>query len=498
MSAISMSVVSKKFGTLLALDRVNLEVERGTMHALVGENGAGKTTLMRVLSGALQADGGEIKIDGQAVHIKSPAHAARHGIGMVSQHFSIIPELSCLDNLMLGAEGGPVLSRRSAKARAEELATDMGFKLDWGSLASELSPASMQKLEILKLLWRKADIMILDEPTAMLSPQDSHALFQSLSGLVNQGRTVILVTHRLPEVIQYCRRVTVLRGGKNAGDKMVAGTSAGELAGMIVGTAPISQTFPQPGRNPNVLLEVNRLSVLGDRGDLALKQATFNLHREEILGIAGVDGNGQRELVQALLGVRKVDAGVIRFEGSDVSDSPVKMRLRLGFRSIPEDRHAEGMVEDWTVEENAALGLQRFKPFSIGPFISGKGRQGTAKRIAQRFDARQAGPKVVMRNLSGGNQQRFVAARALELWPTVIVAFQPTRGLDIRAIERFYSDLRQVCNSGPSAIVVGFELDDLLLHCDRILVLNHGMIRTPAPGYERDREAIGRLMVGAT
>jgi ABC-type uncharacterized transport system ATPase subunit len=339
--------------------------------------------------------------------------------------------------------------------------------------------------------------MILDEPTAMLSPQDSHALFQSLSGLVNQGTTVILVTHRLPEVIQYCRRVTVLKGGKNAGDKMVAGTSAGELAGLIVGTAPISQTFPQPNRNPAVLLEVNRLSVLGDRGDLALKQVTFNLQREEILGIAGVDGNGQRELVQALLGVRKVDAGVIRFEGSDVSDSPAKMRLRLGFRSIPEDRHAEGLVEDWTVEENAALGLQRFKPFAVGPFISVKGRRAIAKRMAQRFETRQAGPKMLVRNLSGGNQQRFIAGRALELWPTVIVAFQPTRGLDIRAIERFYGDLRHVCNSGPSAIVVGFELDDLLLHCDRIVVLNKGMIRTPARGYERDREAIGRLMVGA-
>ncbi|HRF58959.1 MAG TPA: ABC transporter ATP-binding protein [Fimbriimonadaceae bacterium] len=497
---VSMTGITRRFGAVTALDQVDLQVEAGKIHALVGENGAGKTTLMRILYGGLDADAGVIEVEGQSRHFRNSAEAIASGIGMVSQHYSIIPELTCLQNLMLGAEPGLWIAERDAEARATELATRMGFEFSWRAPAGSLSPAGAQKLEILKLLWRQARIMILDEPTAMLSPADGDALFVSLKQLAAEGDTIILVTHRLPEVLQHCSHVTVLRGGRNVAHAAIGEhetPDAAQLAAWIVGheVPEVQIEAVAPGKP---VLEIRSLRVRGDRGEEAVKGISLRLHEGEVVGLAGVDGNGQRELFQALIGVGTVLEGSVLLDGRDVTrDGPVE-RLRQGVRLIPEDRHEEGVVEDWSLELNAALGLQRLEPLRSGLWVDVGERRALAGAIAERFRTKHGGLGLPMRSLSGGNQQRFVAARALALKPRVILAFQPTRGLDIEGTLAVYAALRETCRrEGVCAIVVSFDLDELLEQCDRVVAINGGALFEPKPGEERDRAAIGRLMVGA-
>ncbi|HEY3780196.1 MAG TPA: ABC transporter ATP-binding protein [Fimbriimonadaceae bacterium] len=497
MPVLEMLGISKSFGAVKALDDVSLSVEKGSIHALVGENGAGKTTLMRILYGATAMDSGTINLNGQSAHISSSAQAISHGIGMVSQHYSIIPELTNLQNLMLGAEPGWTISNKKAASRADELATRMGFSFDWNASASTLSPAGAQKLEILKLLWRNAEIMILDEPTAMLSPADSNALFESLKQLTEAGATVVLVTHRLPEVISHCKEVTVLRGGKFVGSKPVEETNTEELAEMIVGH-PLTELAPhQAVGRETARLTLQNLSAKGYRGDLAVNGLSMELYQGELLGIAGVDGNGQRELFQVLTGGLKPESGSINWDGEDITSSTIGNRIAKGFRLIPEDRHAEGVIDDWPLEENAALGLQKQPPFANGAYVDQHGRKGAAEKIAAMFNTKHGGLNNPMSSLSGGNQQRFVAGRVLFLNPQLILAFQPARGLDIDATRKLYDAIRSKCLEGACAIVVSFDLDEILIHCDRVAVMHAGHILNPPKGSEHDRQAIGRLMVGA-
>lgn len=489
--AVELKGITKRFGAVTALDSVNLQVEQGTIHAVVGENGAGKTTLMRILYGALLPDEGEVSVDGTVRHFRRSAEAIDAGVGMVSQHYGIIPQLTCLQNLILGAEGAPVVNLHAAEKRAQELASRMGFQFDWNREAAELSPAGAQKLEILKLLWRNARIMILDEPTAMLSPADSDALFESMKQLVAEGATVLLVTHRIPEVLQHCAQVTVLRGGKWIDSLPVAKTDCPQLAKLIVGgdvIAPTERSAPNLGSS---LIEATDLKVIGDRGDEALKGISFCVREGEVVGIAGVDGSGQRELFQALVGVRKVQSGSLSLPSGSAE------RIRAGLRIIPEDRHDEGVIEDWSLEENAALGLQRLSPLSRGGKVDIGARRSWAEKVAARFRTKHGGLNLPMASLSGGNQQRYVAARALEFDPKTILAFQPARGLDLNATTEVYNAIRQKTEEGAGALVVSFDLDELLEHCDRILVMNGGRMFEPKPEEKKDRDAIGRLMVGA-
>lgn len=494
--AVEMTGISKRFGEVAALDLVDLHVKQGTIHAVVGENGAGKTTLMKALYGALQPDSGTISIEGHPVTLRSSAQAIEKGVGMVSQHYGIIPELSCLQNLILGAEGGPLLNLAEAESRAQSLATKMGFQFDWNRDAAELSPAGAQKLEILKLLWRNSRIMILDEPTAMLSPADGEALFQSLRLLVEEGNTVILVTHRLPEVFGHCSRVTVLRGGKRVEEKAVSDTNPAELAELIVGKRlePPSTHIPKVGE---VVLEVSNLDVKGYRGDLATKRLNLKASAGEVVGIAGVDGSGQRELFHALLGTTPVQGGAIHLMGRDASKLNGWDRLNAGMRAIPEDRHAEAVVEEWSLDENAALGLQRKAPFAKGRLVLERARNDASIKMAERFNTKHGGVNQPIASLSGGNQQRFVAARALYGEPKLILAFQPARGLDLAATRDVYDGIRAECDRGAAALVVSYDLDELLEHCDRIVVMNRGELLEPNSGDEKDPEVIGRLMVGA-
>jgi len=491
-----MTGITQSFGPVVALDAVDLTVEQGRIHAVVGENGAGKTTLMRILFGALQPTAGVVEIDGNAVRFASAADGIKAGVGMVSQHYSIIPELTCLQNLMLGAEPGVWIDSESAASRAETLAKRMGFAFDWHATASNLSPASAQKLEILKLLWRDSQVMILDEPTAMLSPADSDLLYASLRSLAESGATIIVVTHRLPEVMEHAQTVTVLRGGKLVADSPVSETTTETLANWIVGheLAPATKSVPCLG---SVRLEVRDLTVRGDRGHDAVRRASLRLHAGEVVGVAGVDGNGQRELFHAIVGRTSPTAGRVILDETDVTSADPSTRIRQGLRLIPEDRLAEAVIEPWSLSDNAALGLQRLPPLARGVWTVPSERASLAERVAARFQTKFATLSQPIGSLSGGNQQRFVAGRALALEPGVLLAFQPTRGLDIHGTDQVYQALRDHARAGGAALVVSFDLDELLDQCDRIIVINGGKVMEPETELAHDRAEIGRLMVAS-
>jgi ABC-type uncharacterized transport system ATPase subunit len=494
--AVELTNISKRFGPVTALDSVSLHVQSGQIHAVVGENGAGKTTLMKALYGVQPPDSGEIKVDGVVRSFRSSSEAIAFGVGMVSQHYGIIPELTCLQNLILGAEGSAVISIDAAAQRADALAKKMGFQFDWNRDAADLSPAGAQKLEILKLLWRNSKIMILDEPTAMLSPADGEALFGSLRQLVDEGNTVILVTHRLPEVFGHCENVTVLRAGKKVAECAVAETNPGQLAEWIVGKRlePTAVRQPKPGE---VTLKISDLTVRGARGNDALIAANLTIRAGEIVGIAGVDGSGQRELFHALIGTAQPFRGRVELGSVNITEDSPAERIQKGLRLIPEDRHEEGVIEEWSLEENAALGLQRLAPFARRGSIDARGRASKAGEIAERFYVKFGSLKDPVASLSGGNQQRFVSARALANDPRVILAFQPARGLDLAATQNVYQGIRDECEKGAAALVVSYDLDELLENCDRVVVLNRGELFFPPVGQERDPDVIGRLMVAA-
>ena len=491
--AVSMQQISKRYGTVQALDNVTFEVEARTIHALVGENGAGKTTLMKALYGALIPDSGSMSLNESAIKFQSSADAINQGIGMVSQHYGIIGELTNLENLVLGSEGTAVLNKTAMSERADKLASSMGFEFDWNAESSTLSPAGGQKLEILKLLWRESRIMILDEPTAMLSPQDADALYDSLKQLASDGATIIVVTHRITEVFEHCRRVTVLRGGIKVADHEVTEITPSQLAEEIVGGEVIQRPEPVSLAKNSVRLSIENLSVKGEKGDSAVKQVGLQVKTGQLVGIAGVDGNGQRELFHALIGVAKPMSGSFSFDGNQWDTETSLTRILEGLRVIPEDRHEEGIIEDWSLYENSALGLQRLPAFANLT----KAMHDEAPVMAEMFSTKHGGLGNEMGSLSGGNQQRFVAGRALRIDPQIILAFQPARGLDLNSTTKVYQDIRKACNDGACAVVVSFDLDELLDFCDRIVVMCHGEMSEPKPEDARDRKAIGRLMVGA-
>lgn len=492
--SIRMENISKRFGNFDALDHASLAVFDQAVHALVGENGAGKTTLMKILCGQHLPDSGTIEIHGQPTKLSSAADAKALKIGMVSQHYSIIPELTCLDNLMLGSEHGIVLNRKVARERAAELAHQMGFQFEWEQPASILSPAAAQKLEILKLLWKNADLMILDEPTAMLSPSDSDALFGSLRELAQKGKTILVVTHRIPEVLEHCSRVTVLRGGKTVAERQVSELNANQLAELIVGKAiPARQV--SAAKTGSAVLTTERVAVLDNRGHRAVNGANLAVREHEIVGLAGVDGNGQRELIRAIMGIDPVAEGTIQLGSRPIQNLPTSVRLVSGISLIAEDRLSEGVIEDWSLLDNASLGLQRTDLVSGSGIMKTEGRKTLASRVAARFGTRYRQLTDTMRTLSGGNQQRFVAGRAMEGAIRCVIAFQPSRGLDVLATEEVYTQLRHlVRNRAAGALVISFDLDELLSQCDRVIVIERGRILEPSKAM--DRAEIGRLMVG--
>jgi len=541
---IAMRGVTKRFGALVACDAVDLQVAAGTLHAIMGENGAGKTTLMRILYGYYAPDAGEIALRGRRVQFRTPADAIAHHIGMVSQHYSIIPELSALDNLILGAEPTRFagwLDRRTAQAKAEQLADALEFQPDWNRPAAELSVAARQKLEILKLLWRDAEILILDEPTAMLSPRDVDALFETLLRLKAQGRTILLVTHKLNEALRYADFVTVLRGGRKVADAPIAQVDAQTLTRWIVGdngasfetpssrfplqaggtdATPTDGTAPErfsaqsgeafahtrfPSRSGGNLKEgglesclvIRDLYVASERGGWGVQGLNLTVQSGEIVGIAGVDGSGQAELMEALAGLRPVAQGEILLQGQPMHRWSTARRIQAGVRFLFDDRFRRMMAPQWSVLENAILGAQRDPELQTLGWLKPRAIRQRAQQLIERFQVKVPALRAPILQLSGGNQQRLVIARALYGRPRLLIAYAPTRGLDIRGAEATYAAIRDACQQGMAALVIAFDLDELMEHCDRIAALFKGTIVAEFTREAFSREAIGAAMVGA-
>ncbi|QCK88631.1 ABC transporter ATP-binding protein [Phreatobacter aquaticus] len=494
-----MTGISKRFGSVQANRLVDLTVERGTIHGLIGENGAGKSTLMSILYGFLAADAGTIAIDGRAAVIPSPAAAIAAGIGMVHQHFKLVETFTVVENIMLGLEGGPLVARgeRAVRAKLKDLAARYGLTVDPDALVSDLSVGELQRVEILKALVRDAAILILDEPTAVLTPPEADKLFDLLRHLSGEGRAAIIVTHKLKEIMAVTDRVSVMRRGEMVATVETAETSPDELAALMVGRKVDLHLDRQPRVPGDVRLQVQDLTVRDSRGTTRLDRISFEVRAGEIVGIAGVSGNGQSELLEALSGMRQSTAGTILLNGLAVArtDGPAELHAR-GLRHIPEDRQRRGLISPFAAAESAILGCSDEARYGAGPLLDPGLVQKECSRNMAEYDVRPADPLLTTALFSGGNQQKIVLAREIDRDPDVLLIGQPTRGVDIGAIEFIHRRLIALRDAGKAILLVSSELDEIMALSDRILVLCDGRItgeRRPEATDERD---LGLLMAG--
>jgi simple sugar transport system ATP-binding protein len=490
-----MEGITKQFPGVLANDRISFDVRAGEIHALLGENGAGKSTLMKILYGLHHPDEGEIFIDGQRVVIDSPRAAVEHGIGMVHQHFMLVPNLTAVENAVLGlpARRPPLLDLEAARARLEELSAD--YRLDVDPLAPvwQLPVGAQQRLEILKALFREARVLVLDEPTAVLAPAEVDQLFRIIRLLAGQGRGIVFISHKLEEVKAISDRITVLRAGHVVGTLPTAEASPGQLAQMMVGR-PISldrRGPPVAGGEP--VLQIEGVHCLSDRGVPALRGVSLTVRSGEIVGVAGVDGNGQSELAECIAGLRKPTAGSVAISGIPVR-GVVRDPALLGF--IPEDRHRIGLVLDFDVAENLVLKTFADPPYARHRILDWGRIVEHARGMIRRYDIRTSSPLIRVGTLSGGNQQRVVVARETAGDPALLVAAQATRGLDVGAVEAVHELLREQRDRGSAVLYICTELSELLALCDRIVVLFKGEIMGEVPPDEAQLDRIGEMMMG--
>jgi general nucleoside transport system ATP-binding protein len=506
--AIEMRGISKAWPGVVANDRVNLAVRRGEIHALVGENGAGKTTLMNILYGLIKPDSGEIFVNGQLVHIGGPRDAIRLRIGMVHQHFMLIPPLTVAENIVLGHEPGSLATMYEVKKAREsilKLSKQYGLPIDPDIRVEKLSVGLQQRVEILKILYRAADILIMDEPTGVLRPQEVFELFGVLKGLVAQGKTVIFITHKLREVLELTDTVTVLRRGKNAGELVTKETSQAEIARLMVGREVLLRVNKTPAHPGPVVLHVEKLHTLSDRGLEALHGIDFDLHTGEILGIAGVEGNGQSELIEVLTGMRKLTSGKITItpikdghvgESLDITTMNAREERLAGVAHIPEDRRGSGLVLGDSIEDNLILGRQRWPQFSWnGLVLLLRKILGWAKRLVGEFDVRTSSVEAPAGSLSGGNQQKVIIAREFASDPQVLIAAQPTRGVDIGAIEFIHRRIIEQRDAGKAVLLISAELDEIRSLSDRIAVMYEGNI-VDIVSPDATEEQLGIMMTG--
>jgi len=499
-AALDLVGIAKSFGPVRANRDVNLSVLAGTIHGIVGENGAGKSTLMSIVYGFYEADAGEIRVGGKPVRIAASKDSIRHGIGMVHQHFMLVDTLSVLDNVMLGAEGGALLGRGAARVRVRlaELARLYGLAVDPDALVGDLAVGMRQRVEILKALLRGAEILILDEPTAVLTPAEADGLFGMLRTLKREGKTVILITHKLREIMTVTDRVSVMRGGTMVETVETAATSPARLADAMVGRR-VSLTVERPPARPGPpRLDVRNLTALDANGLKVVDDVSFTLRAGEIAGLAGVAGNGQSELLEALAGMRPIAAGEILVDGRAIGPAARNPRSMgaLGFVHVPEDRHRMGLVTTFEACESAILGIHRDPRFGSGPFLSRGAVLGDMARKMQAYDVRPIAPRLKTANFSGGNQQKIVLAREMERGPKVVLAGQPTRGVDIGAIAFIHRRLVALRDAGVAILVVSVELDEILALSDLILVMCGGRLtgsRRPLPGAAEDPAFVGDL-----
>jgi len=492
--------ITKTFPGVKALQDVNLVVKRGEIHAICGENGAGKSTLMSILYGFYEADAGEIRVNGEPVRIRSSREAISHGVGMVHQHFMLVPPLSVLENVMLGAEGGPLLAVGAAAIRVKlaHLSQEYALEVDPDAIVGELSVGLQQRVEILKALVRGAEILVLDEPTAVLTPAEADQLFALLRALKAQNKTIIFITHKLREIMSLTDRVSVMRRGEMVATFETAKTSPPELADAMVGRKVILKIDKGPAHPGAITLEARNLVVHDDRGVVRVNDVSFVLREGEILGVAGVAGNGQSELLEALAGIRPLSSGEILIGGEPPPPSqrnPKGVRA-LGVGHVPEDRHRVGLVMPFEACESAMLGFQDDPAYGRGVLFDRRAIIADEAAKMEAFDIRPRAPLLKTASFSGGNQQKIVLAREIERNPKIMLVGQPTRGVDIGAIEFIHKRIVALRDAGKAVLLVSVELDEIFALSDRILVLCAGRVTGERDPEKTNAQDLGLLMAG--
>ncbi len=494
MSYLRLEQITKTFGAFVANDHIDLQVEQGSIHALLGENGAGKTTLMNILCGLYRPDSGQIYLQDQPVEISSPAAAIQQGIGMIHQHFMLVPQLSVAENIILGTQFSLKLDLQQTGTQIQRMSETYGLAVDPGAQVWTLPVGAQQRVEILKALYREASVLVLDEPTAVLTPSEVQALFRILRQLAQEGHTIIFISHKLEEVMQICDAVTVLRRGQVMATTPISDTSPRQLAELMVGRSVSFELDKAPAHPQEVVLEVEDLEALDDRDLPALNGISFQLRGGEILGIAGVDGNGQRELAEVIAGLREIRGGQVTLQGNLISHKVRQQDLPLGF--IPEDRRKMGLILDFTVGYNLILKMFQKLPFCRRFFLDRQRIEENASQAIQAFDIRVADRRVKVGQLSGGNQQKVVLAREVSGEPALLIAMQPTRGLDVGATEYVQQCLLAERDRGAAILYISTELEEVLAISDRIAVIYRGQFLQILEGATATREHVGWLMAG--
>ncbi|MEE9313940.1 MAG: ABC transporter ATP-binding protein [Rhizobiaceae bacterium] len=494
--AIELSGISKSFGPVQANKDIDLVIQPGSIHGIIGENGAGKSTLMSILYGFYQADSGWIKMKGELTVIPDSQAAIGLGIGMVHQHFMLVDNFTVLENIILGVEGGNILNSSMAKARVElkRLEEEFGLKVDPDALIQDLPVGLQQRVEILKALYRGADVLILDEPTGVLTPAEADHLFRILEQLKSQGKTILLITHKLREIMAITDEVSVMRRGEMVATRTTSKTSAEELAELMVGRRVLLHVDKGDAHPGEVKLSVDGVTVRDGRGVDMVKDVSFNVRAGEIVGIAGVAGNGQSELLQAIAGMAKTHSGSIMLDGIEVIADPAALREK-GLAHVPEDRHHEGLVLPFAENENAILGYHGNSEFVSGPFLQIDNILADANEKIKKYDIRPPNPNLKTANFSGGNQQKIVLAREMERDPVVLLIGQPTRGVDVGAIEFIHKRIIEMRDAGKAVLLVSVELDEIRSLADRVLVMFDGHIVGERPPETSENE-LGLLMAG--
>ncbi|WP_435124989.1 ABC transporter ATP-binding protein [Halobaculum sp. D14] len=511
--AVRLDGITKRFPGVVANDDVTLSVEQGTVHALLGENGAGKTTLMNVLYGLYEPTAGDVYVNGDGLErdedgeyvdaprrFDSPRDAIDAGVGMIHQHFMLVDPMTVAENITLGNEptkwGGLAIDREAAREEVLELSERYGFDVEPDATVADVSVGVQQRVEILKALYRGADVLILDEPTAVLTPQEVEDLFAVLDELTDAGKTIIFITHKLGEALEAADEVTVLRDGRNVGSVETADTSREELAELMVGREVVLETDTPPATPGDPVLSVDGVSAEDDRGVTAVDDASFTVREGEVFGVAGVDGNGQSELVEVVTGLRRPEAGSVRLHGDDVTDDSRRERTRAGMAYVPEDRQERGLVMDFDLVENGVLGSQHDPPFAHAGRIDWEYAAEHAADVIDTYDVRPPDPGADAKSLSGGNQQKFIVGREFARDPDCIVASHPTRGVDIGSTEFIHDQLIDLRDDGKAVLLVSSKLDEVRGLSDRLAVMYRGRVVDVVDPDEVTEEQLGLLMAG--
>ncbi len=497
--AIEMLNIRKEFPGIVANDNITLQVKNSEIHAILGENGAGKSTLMSILFGLYKAEKGEIKINGKTVEINDPNDATALKIGMVHQHFQLIENYTVTENIILGKEGSFVLNKKDASQRIQELSDKYGLNIDPDSVIEDITVGMQQRVEILKMLYVDADILIFDEPTAVLTPQEIDDLLDIMRGLKAEGKSIILITHKLDEIKAVADRCTVIRRGKMIDVVDVKNTSQSEMASLMVGRPvnfKVEKTEAKPG---TPVLEISNLNVLNSKKILGVKDFSLKVNEGEIVGIAGVDGNGQSELIEAITGLRKIDSGHVIVCNKDITHSHIRVRNEAGIGHVPEDRQKRGLILEYNLKDNFVIKDYYHAPFSKNNILQQQKMQEYGKKIIKTFDVRSGeGLFSLAGKLSGGNQQKAIVGREIIANPKLLIVVQPTRGLDVGAIEFIHEQIVAHRDAGNAVLLVSFELDEIFNLSDKIAVISDGKLMDVVATKDTDERAVGLMMAGVS